>query len=378
MCEPKGSVCKMELHLYEKYNIGDIYWYINPIPKKSQEEMDAENIPFLRGNRPMLIIEKSKGMITGILSRSTLSDYHQIQMKNVWSKYESYNWSVVNMVTIRPSDQLIGDYIGCVPLNIVTNINGRNYTAGYPSREMIVNISHQPDGKLIRHNDNLYISIMTKENKSLVVALEKVYGVDSREIRIFYQNDYYRVNLDKAFEITFDPSQITILATVGDKDMIDLRYMFLSHRPNYEDQTNRVKTLEDEILELKGKLAIAESKLEGIQAIFEATAKETKKVVVVENKIESKPACHELSCFKKVERLKLGAKLEEYFTPNRPRKYKDIKSAQDLLDYMSLYKDEERTPAWYTLKSDLKKSINMDICPLEIVQSFNKNFADLR
>lgn len=368
----------MELHLYEKYNVGDIYWYINPIPKKSQEEMDIENIPYLRGNRPMLIIEKSKGMITGLLSRSTVFDYHQIQMKNVWSKHESYNWSVVNMVTLRPSDQLIGDYIGCVPLNVVTNISGRCYTAGYPSREMIVTISHQPDGKLIRHNDNLYIIIMTKENKSLAVAIEKVYGVDSREIRIFYQNDYYRINLDKAFETTFDPSQITVLATVGDKDMIDLRYMFLSHRPNYEDQSNRVKTLEDEILELKGKLAIAESKLEGIQAIFEATAKETKKVVVVENEVRPKPACHELACFKKVERLKLGAKLEEYFIPIRPRKYKDIKSAQDLMDYMSLYKDEERTPSWYALKSDLKKSINMEICPLEIIQSFNKNFADLR
>ena len=94
----------MELHLFEKWNIGDIYWYKNPLEKKSQEEMDVENIPYLRGNRPMLIIEKSKGMITGILSRSTVSNYHQIQMKKVWQKKEGYNWSVVNLITPRPSD----------------------------------------------------------------------------------------------------------------------------------------------------------------------------------------------------------------------------------------------------------------------------------
>ena len=374
----KYGGANMELHLFEKWNIGDIYWYNNPIPKKSQEEMDEENIPHLRGNRPMLIIEKSKGMITGILSRSTVSNYHQIQMKNGWQKQEVYNWSVVNLVTFRPCDQLIGDYIGNIPLNIITNINGRNYTAGYPSRELIVNISHQPDGKLISYNDTMYIVLMTKENKSLAVELEKVYGVDNRETRIYYKNEYFKVDLNKVSEMTFDLTKVSILATVGDKDMMDLRYAFLVYRPEYEDQTAKVKTLEDEILELKGKLAVAESKLEGIFAIYRSSVQETKKLVVVENVVESKPACHNLDCFKKTERLKLADKLEKYFTPNRPRKYRDIKSAQDLMDYMSLYKDEERTPAWYTLKSDMKKSINMDICPLEIVQSFNKNFADLR
>lgn len=374
----------MELHLYPKYNVGDIYWYNNPIEKKDQKEMDDENIPFLRGNRPMLIIEISRGMATGILCTSKESDYHQIRMKNSLLKTDQYNWSVINIITFRPSDTLIGSYIGNVSTkNIASNMLGRKYTAGYPSRDVMVPISHQPVNKLVRYNGVLYIVLMTTLNKSYALPLEKVDGVDAREIRVYVENEYYRVNLNKFVEMEFERNEVEILASMDFNEIEDLKYKYLIYRPTYDDKSDEIAKLKSQIHELKSQLAVAESKLESIHSIFNSQVQNSVKLVVKQPKkeekvVESKPAGYDLDCFKKLERFNMNDNIAQYFTPLRPRKFKDIKSPQDLMDFMSLYKDEKRDANWYMLKSDLRKSINMEIAPLEIVQSFNKNFADLR
>ena len=373
----------MELHLYPKFSVGDIYWYQNPIEKKDQKEMDDENIPFLRGNRPMLIIEISRGMATGILCTSKESDYHQIHMKNSLLKTDQYNWSVINIITFRPSDTLIGSYIGNISTKNIANIVGRNYTAGYPSRDIMTPITHQPVNKLVRYHGDLFIVLMTTLNRSYALPLEKVDGVDAREIRVYVENQYYRVNLDKFVEMEFDRNDIEILASMDFNEIDDLKYKYLVHRPAYDDRSDEIEKLKAEIHELKSQLAVAESKLESIHSIFNSQAINTVKLIVKQPKteekvVESKPAGYDLDCFKKLERFNMSDNINQYFTPLRPRKFKDIKSPQDLMDFMSLYKDEKRDVTWYTLKSDLRKSINMEVAPLEIVQSFNKNFADLR